>query len=117
MASIPFLPPKLYPIRMERFLRAIFGGEPDVAYSKMSKKLEQAFDDKYRLFLVESPEEKPVVVILPQTNDPQTTTPGAEEFSLSVISRHSFYKFRVSQPVYKDSIYLAILPAMVKLSP
>ena len=49
-------------------------GEPDIAYSKISEKLEQVFDDKYRLFLVESPEEKPVVVILPQTNDPQTTT-------------------------------------------
>ena len=49
-------------------------GEPDTAYSRMSQKLEQAFNDKYRLFLVESPEEKPVVVILPKTNDPQTTT-------------------------------------------
>ncbi len=49
-------------------------GEPDIAHSKMSQKLEQAFDDKYRLFLVESPEERPVVVILPKTNDPQTTT-------------------------------------------
>ena len=49
-------------------------GEPDLAYVKMSEKLNLAFEDKYRLFLVESPESKPVVVILPKTNDPQTTT-------------------------------------------
>ncbi|MEM9507392.1 MAG: site-2 protease family protein [Cyanobacteria bacterium P01_E01_bin.35] len=49
-------------------------GEPDTAYSKMSLKLKEAFEDKYRLFLVESPEERPVVVVLPKTNDPQTTT-------------------------------------------
>ena len=60
-------------------------GEPDVAYSKMSKKLERAFDNKYRLFLVESPEEKPVVVILPQTNDPQTTTLAQKNLALVLL--------------------------------
>ena len=60
-------------------------GEPDMAYSKMSQKLEEAFDDKYRLFLVESPEEKPVVVILPQTNDPQTTTLAQKNLALVLL--------------------------------
>lgn len=57
-------------------------GEPDVAYSKMSQKMEEAFAEQYRLFLVESPEEKPVVVILPQTNDPQTTTLAQKNLAL-----------------------------------
>ena len=57
-------------------------GEPDTAYSKMNEKLEQAFTDKYRLFLVESPEEKPVVVILPKTNDPQPTTLAQKNLAL-----------------------------------
>ncbi|MBE9046634.1 site-2 protease family protein [Pleurocapsales cyanobacterium LEGE 10410] len=60
-------------------------GEPDTAYSKMSQKLEQAFNDKYRLFLVESPEEKPVVVILPKTNDPQTTTLAQKNLALILL--------------------------------
>ena len=68
---------------------AIFKGnlrsEPDVAYSKMSQKLQQAFDDKYRLFLVENPEEKPVVVILPKTNDPQTTTLAQKNLALVLL--------------------------------
>ena len=60
-------------------------GEPDIAYSKMSGKLQQAFDDKYRLFLVESPEERPVVVILPKTNDPQTTTLAQKNLALVLL--------------------------------
>lgn len=68
---------------------AIFKGnlrsEPDIAYSKMSQKLDRAFDDKYRLFLVESPEERPVVVILPKTNDPQTTTLAQKNLALVLL--------------------------------
>lgn len=60
-------------------------GEPDLAYSRMSEKLQQAFDDKYRLFLVESPEERPVVVILPKTNDPQTTTLAQKNLALVLL--------------------------------
>jgi membrane-associated protease RseP (regulator of RpoE activity) len=60
-------------------------GEPDVAYAKISDKLQQAFEDKYRLFLVESPEEKPVVVILPKTNDPQTTTLAQKNLALVLL--------------------------------
>lgn len=60
-------------------------GEPDVAYAKMSDKLQQAFADKYRLFLVESPEERPVVVILPKTNDPQTTTLAQKNLALVLL--------------------------------
>ena len=60
-------------------------GEPDFAYTRMSDKLEQAFDDKYRLFLVESPEEKPVTVILPKTNDPQTTTLAQKNLALVLL--------------------------------
>lgn len=60
-------------------------GEPDTAYGKMSLKLEQAFGDRYRLFLVESPEEKPVVVILPQTNDPQTTTLAQKNLAIVLL--------------------------------
>ena len=60
-------------------------GEPDAAYSRMSQKLEQSFQDKYRLFLVESPEEKPVVVILPKTNDPQITTLAQKNLALVLL--------------------------------
>ena len=57
-------------------------GEPDSSYARMSQKLEERFQDKYRLFLVESPEAKPVVVILPKTNDPQPTTLAQKNLAL-----------------------------------
>ena len=65
---------------------AIFKGnlrsDPEVAYEKMNKKLQKLLGEKYRLFLVESPEEKPVVVILPSSNDPPTTTLAQKNLAL-----------------------------------
>ncbi len=49
-------------------------GETDESYQKMSEKLKANFGEKYRLFLVEGTEGKPVVIILPSTDDPQPTT-------------------------------------------
>lgn len=49
-------------------------GEPDESYQKMSEKLKNQFGEKYRLFLVEGTEGKPVVIILPSTDDPQPST-------------------------------------------
>ena len=57
---------------------AIFKGnlriEPDIAYEKLAGKLSEMMGDKYRLFLVDGSENRPVVVVLPSTNDPQPST-------------------------------------------
>ncbi|MFM7438517.1 MAG: site-2 protease family protein, partial [Snowella sp.] len=57
---------------------AIFQGnlraDPDEAYPKLSEKLTVVLGEKYRLFLVEGTEGRPVVIILPRSNDPQTMT-------------------------------------------
>ena len=60
-------------------------GEPEVAHQKMSEKLKAELGEKYRLFLVESPEEKPVVVILPSKNDPQPTTLAQKNLALVLL--------------------------------
>lgn len=57
-------------------------GEPEKSHSVLTKKLQAKLDDKYRLFLVESPEDKPVIVVLPSTNDPQTTTLAQKNLAL-----------------------------------
>ncbi|MGK7875989.1 MAG: site-2 protease family protein [Xenococcaceae cyanobacterium] len=49
-------------------------GEAETVHSRLSEKLKEHLGDKYRLFLVESPEGKPVVIVLPSSNDPQPTT-------------------------------------------
>ncbi|EHJ12119.1 Peptidase M50, partial [Crocosphaera watsonii WH 0003] len=49
-------------------------GETEESYQKLSEKLKDSFGEKYRLFLVEGSEGKPVVIILPSSDDPQPTT-------------------------------------------
>lgn len=49
-------------------------GEPDIVYTRLRDSLQQVLGDRYRLFLVENLEAKPVVIILPSRNDPRPTT-------------------------------------------
>jgi membrane-associated protease RseP (regulator of RpoE activity) len=68
---------------------AIFRGnlrsDPDRVHSTLTHKLQQQLGEKYRLFLVESPEEKPVIVVLPSTNDPQPTTLAQKNLALVLL--------------------------------
>jgi membrane-associated protease RseP (regulator of RpoE activity) len=65
---------------------AIFQGnlraDPDDAYPKLSEKLAAVLGEKYRLFLVEGTEGRPVVIILPRSNDPQTMTLAQKNLAL-----------------------------------
>jgi membrane-associated protease RseP (regulator of RpoE activity) len=49
-------------------------GEPDASYEQLSTSLKARLGDRYRLFLVEGSDGKPVVVVLPSANDPKPTT-------------------------------------------
>jgi len=57
---------------------AIFKGnlrsDSEEAYNRLSASLENKMGDRYRLFLIEDPEGKPVAIVLPSRNDPQPTT-------------------------------------------
>ncbi|WP_413167247.1 site-2 protease family protein [Capilliphycus salinus ALCB114379] len=48
--------------------------DADIAYSRLSENLQQQMGERFRLFLVENPEGKPVVIVLPRKNDPQPMT-------------------------------------------
>ncbi|MGB5961652.1 MAG: site-2 protease family protein [Coleofasciculaceae cyanobacterium] len=50
------------------------GGEPENVFARLSKSLAERLGENYRLFLVESPEGRPVVIVLPSSNDPQPAT-------------------------------------------
>jgi membrane-associated protease RseP (regulator of RpoE activity) len=60
-------------------------GEPSQVYPRLAAKLKESLADKYRLFLVESPEEKPVAIVLPSSNDPQSTTLGQKNLALVLL--------------------------------
>jgi membrane-associated protease RseP (regulator of RpoE activity) len=49
-------------------------GEAATVHQRLTAKLRDKVGDKYRLFLVPDPEERPVVVVLPSGNDPQPAT-------------------------------------------
>lgn len=57
---------------------AIFKGnlraDPEVAHERLTASLTERLGDRYRLFLVEGTETKPVVVVLPKANDPKPST-------------------------------------------
>lgn len=57
---------------------AIFRGnlrvDPEVAYAKLDERLTAALGDRYRLFLVENQDGKPVIIVLPSSRDPQPAT-------------------------------------------
>jgi membrane-associated protease RseP (regulator of RpoE activity) len=53
-------------------------GEAANVHQKLTTKLASKVGDKYRLFLVPDPEDRPVVVVLPSTNDPQPATVGQQ---------------------------------------
>ncbi len=45
--------------------------DPEAAWDMLNQKLAAALDDRYRLFLVQNQEARPVVIVLPSRNDPQ----------------------------------------------
>ncbi len=49
-------------------------GEPEAVHKKLTTNLQEKLGDLYRLFLVENTEEKPVVIILPQSADVRPVT-------------------------------------------
>ena len=49
-------------------------GEPQPTYDRLAAQLKERLNDRYRLFLVEGMEDKPVVVVLPSSSDPKPAT-------------------------------------------
>jgi membrane-associated protease RseP (regulator of RpoE activity) len=49
-------------------------GDPELTYTKLTESLKEQVGDRYRLFLIENQEERPVVVVLPSKNDPKPLT-------------------------------------------
>ncbi|MGD2183180.1 site-2 protease family protein [Lusitaniella coriacea] len=60
-------------------------GEPQEARDRLAAKLQERLGEKYRLFLVENPDGKPVVIVLPSSNDPQPSTLAQKNFALVLL--------------------------------
>lgn len=51
-------------------------GEPGPSRDRLAANLEAALGEKYRLFLVESPDGRPVIIVLPSSDDPKPAGPA-----------------------------------------
>ncbi len=49
-------------------------GEAEAVHHRLTDKLHDRVGDRYRLFLIPDPENRPVVIVLPSSNDPQPAT-------------------------------------------
>jgi membrane-associated protease RseP (regulator of RpoE activity) len=58
-------------------------GEPEQVHQRLSKALTDIMGDRYMLYLLEGPDEKPLVIVLPSTNVPTPTT--GFQFGVSVV--------------------------------
>ncbi|MEO1402437.1 MAG: site-2 protease family protein, partial [Cyanobacteria bacterium J06635_1] len=56
------------------FFRGNLRGQPAETVEQLTARLEDRLGERYRLFLIEGPERKPVVVVLPSSDDPQLAT-------------------------------------------
>jgi len=56
-------------------------GEPEATHNRLSASLKERLGEKYRLFLVENAEGKPVAIVLPSKNDPPVMTVGQKVFA------------------------------------
>lgn len=63
-------------------LKGNLRGEADSTHENLMAKLTKKLGEKYRLFLVETPEGKPVVIVLPSTNDPKPLTLAQKNLAL-----------------------------------
>lgn len=59
-------------------------GEIEGAHQELSRLLEVAVGDRYRLFLVNDQDQRPVVIVLPSRNDPQAMTTIQKVFAVGL---------------------------------
>jgi membrane-associated protease RseP (regulator of RpoE activity) len=60
-------------------------GEPEAVHNRLSESLRERVGDKYRLFLVENTDGKPVMIVLPSRNDPQPMTLPQKVFAVILL--------------------------------
>jgi membrane-associated protease RseP (regulator of RpoE activity) len=68
-----FFAVETFPYQDGAIFRGNLRGEAEVVHTQLSRSLTDRLGDRYRLFLVQGPDDRPVVIVLPSTNDPKPT--------------------------------------------
>jgi len=69
-----FFATETIPYQEGAVFRGNLRGEVEATFARLSENLRARLGDRYRLFLVENQDGKPVVIVLPSTRDPQPAT-------------------------------------------
>jgi membrane-associated protease RseP (regulator of RpoE activity) len=80
--SDTFFATETIPFQEGAIFKGNLRGEPDDVHDRLTHKLQEHFAEKYRLFLIEGSDEKPVVVILPSSDDPSPSTLAQKNLAL-----------------------------------
>ncbi|PSP17474.1 MAG: site-2 protease family protein [Cyanobacteria bacterium QS_8_64_29] len=73
------------PYREGAIFKGNLRGDPEAVRAELADKLAAQFGDRYRLFLVESPEGKPVAIVLPSDREPQPATTPQKVLALVLL--------------------------------
>ena len=60
-------------------------GDPEAVHNRLTTSLRERIGDKYRLFLVENTDGRPVVIVLPSRNDPRPMTLPQKIFAVILL--------------------------------
>jgi membrane-associated protease RseP (regulator of RpoE activity) len=80
-----FFATETIPYQQGAIFKGNLRGEAAKVHDRLTAKLHNKIGDRYRLFLVPDPEERPVVVVLPSSNDPQPATTGQKILSVVML--------------------------------
>ncbi|HEY9907607.1 MAG TPA: site-2 protease family protein [Thermosynechococcaceae cyanobacterium] len=69
-----FFATETIPYQEGAVFRGNLRGEVEPTFDRLTDHLKEKLDDRYRLFLVENQDGKPVVIVLPSSRDPQPAT-------------------------------------------
>ena len=80
-----FFATETIPYQMGAIFKGNLRGEAAKVHHRLTERLTTKVGDKYRLFLVPDPEDRPVVVVLPSSSDPQPATTGQKVLSVVML--------------------------------
>lgn len=80
-----FFATETIPYQQGAIFKGNLRGEPDTVCDRLQASLQERLGDRYRLFLVENADGKPVVIVLPSSNDPRPTAPAQKIFAVLLL--------------------------------
>ncbi|MFO7142478.1 site-2 protease family protein, partial [Arthrospira sp. PCC 8006] len=80
-----FFATETFPYQEGVIFKGNLRSDPEEVHGRLSSSLQEKMGDRFRLFLIENPDGKPVVIVLPSSNDPQPATGGQKILALVLL--------------------------------